>query len=78
MTLKVPCPQCANEVLWLKESLFKPFCSERCKLIDLGDWASENHKISQPIQTNIALSEEALDALEDEFIMHNKFFVEPE
>jgi hypothetical protein len=65
-------------VLWSKESLFKPFCSERCKLIDLGDWAAENHKISQPMQKEVALNEEMLDALENEFIQHNKFFVEPE
>jgi hypothetical protein len=65
-------------VLWSKESQFKPFCSERCKLIDLGDWAAENHKISQPMQKEVALNEEMLDALENEFIQHNKFFVEPE
>ena len=78
MTLKVSCPQCNSEVLWLKENQFKPFCSDRCKLIDLGDWAAENHKISQPIQANVELSEEMLDALEDEFIMNNNFFVNPE
>jgi hypothetical protein len=44
----------------------------------LGDWAAENHKISQPMQKEVALNEEMLDALENEFIQHNKFFVEPE
>jgi len=78
MSLKVPCPQCQKEVLWQPESLFKPFCSERCRLIDLGDWADENHKISQPSQSPTPLTEEMLDALEDEFLMNNKFFVEPE
>lgn len=42
----VTCPQCGKEVLWNKEaSPFRPFCSERCKLIDLGQWASENYSI---------------------------------
>jgi len=43
--MKVKCPTCKKEVLWLKEEKFKPFCSHRCRLIDLGDWATEAHKI---------------------------------
>lgn len=42
----VKCPTCQKEVLWDKElSPWRPFCSERCKLIDLGDWADESHRI---------------------------------
>jgi hypothetical protein len=42
----VACPQCGREVVWDKEiSPFRPFCSERCKLIDLGQWAEENYSI---------------------------------
>jgi len=78
MTLKVPCPQCQKAVLWHEDSEFRPFCSKRCQLIDLGEWADEGHKISQPIQADSALSEEMLDALEGEFLLNNKFFVEPE
>lgn len=78
MTTIVDCPNCKSKVAWLPENTFKPFCSERCKLIDLGEWASENHKISQPIQVEQEITEEMLDALEDEFLQHNKFFVEPE
>jgi len=47
-------------------------------MLDLGDWADENHKISQPMQKDVVLNEEMLDALENEFLQHNKFFVEPE
>lgn len=43
--LIVKCPICQTAVEWLSENRFKPFCSERCKLIDLGDWATETHKI---------------------------------
>ena len=78
MTLKVPCPQCQTSVTWQASSEFRPFCSKRCQLIDLGEWAEENHKISQPMQAESILSEEMLDTLEDEFLLNNKFFVEPE
>lgn len=46
MTLTVSCPICTKKIEWTKASQFKPFCSERCKLIDLGDWASEKHAIA--------------------------------
>jgi uncharacterized protein len=36
----VACPHCGNPVPWVAESRYRPFCSERCKLIDIGAWAS--------------------------------------
>lgn len=78
MTTKVKCPNCQTEIVWCSDSEFRPFCSKRCQLIDLGEWASEGHKISQPVQGAQPLSEEMLDALEDEFLQNNKFFVESE
>lgn len=78
MTLKVPCPQCQTTVVWQTSSEFRPFCSKRCQLIDLGEWAEENHTISQNNQADTVLSEEMLDAMEEEFLLSNKFFVEPE
>ncbi len=41
------CPICKKEVSLDAENL--PFCSERCKLIDLGNWASEKYVISTPV-----------------------------
>jgi endogenous inhibitor of DNA gyrase (YacG/DUF329 family) len=41
----VRCPTCARVVEWTENSPWRPFCSERCKLIDLGAWASEQHAI---------------------------------
>ena len=41
----VICPTCGKEVAWVPENKWKPFCGERCKLIDLGEWASENYKV---------------------------------
>ena len=40
-----PCPRCGAPVAWDPQSPFRPFCSERCKLLDLGAWASESYRI---------------------------------
>jgi endogenous inhibitor of DNA gyrase (YacG/DUF329 family) len=40
----VACPQCEKAVEWTPANRFRPFCSERCKLIDLGAWASEAYR----------------------------------
>lgn len=44
----VVCPTCGKSVAWLPENTWKPFCSERCKLIDLGEWATEKYRV--PVQ----------------------------
>jgi hypothetical protein len=41
----VNCPQCGKPALWTSANPHRPFCSERCKLIDLGQWASEGYRI---------------------------------
>lgn len=43
--IKVNCPTCKEIVTWNESSPWRPFCSERCKLIDFGEWASERHSI---------------------------------
>ncbi|MDK1023330.1 MAG: DNA gyrase inhibitor YacG [Gammaproteobacteria bacterium] len=41
MTQKqVNCPNCQKPLIWSKENEFRPFCCARCKLLDLGEWAS--------------------------------------
>ncbi|MGY2490145.1 DNA gyrase inhibitor YacG [Cupriavidus sp. CP313] len=45
MPAVVKCPTCGTEVAWVPENKFRPFCSERCKQIDLGAWASEKYVI---------------------------------
>jgi uncharacterized protein len=42
---EVACPHCGKAVPWSKESKWRPFCSKRCRLIDLGQWFSEEHTI---------------------------------
>ncbi|MDO4431237.1 MAG: DNA gyrase inhibitor YacG [Lonepinella koalarum] len=44
-TFSVNCPQCRKLVLWSPETPFRPFCSKRCQLIDLGEWAAEEKAI---------------------------------
>jgi uncharacterized protein len=41
---RVKCPTCEREIDWA-QSPFRPFCSERCRLIDLGAWLTEKHAI---------------------------------
>jgi endogenous inhibitor of DNA gyrase (YacG/DUF329 family) len=43
--IKLNCPTCQKGIEYSDKYPFRPFCSERCKLIDLGEWAAENHKI---------------------------------
>jgi hypothetical protein len=43
-TMKIKCPVCRKDAKW-DDNPFKPFCSERCKLIDLGKWATEEYRI---------------------------------
>lgn len=45
MTRTVACPTCKRVIAWSTDNKWRPFCSERCKLIDLGAWASEQHAI---------------------------------
>ena len=45
MVTVVKCPTCKRQVEWSQESVYRPFCSDRCRLIDLGAWLTEQHKI---------------------------------
>ena len=41
----VKCPQCGATVPWSVGSTWRPFCSERCKMLDFGAWASEAYRV---------------------------------
>lgn len=43
--MEVKCPRCAKPTVYSEANPFRPFCSERCKLIDLGQWADEKYAI---------------------------------
>lgn len=42
----VKCPTCQKDVEWSDKNIHRPFCSKRCQLIDLGEWANEEHRIA--------------------------------
>lgn len=45
VTKLVSCPNCKKLAAYDTNNPYRPFCSERCKMIDLGDWANENYRI---------------------------------
>jgi len=47
---KVRCPHCGKETEYSTTNEFRPFCSERCRIIDLGDWASERFRVPDESQ----------------------------
>lgn len=56
--MKIICPACKNITTW-EENPFRPFCSERCKLIDLGAWASDEYRIpGNPVDETVRSEEE--------------------
>ena len=55
MTKALFCPTCRKVVLATDE--YFPFCSDRCRILDLGKWASGDYKISSPIQDPDLLEE---------------------
>ncbi|GAA4337326.1 DNA gyrase inhibitor YacG [Pigmentiphaga soli] len=55
MVKKVKCPTCGRLSAWDAANPWRPFCSERCKQIDLGAWAAEKFAIpGQPLEADDA------------------------
>jgi endogenous inhibitor of DNA gyrase (YacG/DUF329 family) len=44
----VPCPRCGQPALFSPRNKWRPFCSERCRSMDLGAWASESYRVAAP------------------------------
>jgi hypothetical protein len=62
---RVKCPTCHREIDW-SDSPFRPFCSERCRLIDLGAWLTEQRGIpGEPDSKETAGSHDAVDSTPD-------------
>ncbi|QDK46831.1 DNA gyrase inhibitor YacG [Bdellovibrio sp. ZAP7] len=62
----VKCPQCGKPALYSPENPARPFCSERCRLIDLGEWASEGYRIPVSNQSSSDSLTSIDDAYDDE------------
>lgn len=58
---KIKCPQCGRLAIYSTENPYRPFCSERCKTIDLGDWASEKYSIPATPTSSDSLTYEDYD-----------------
>ena len=63
MAAIVKCPTCKRPVEWTEASVYRPFCSDRCRLIDLGGWLTEQHAI--PDETGTAGDDTHLDSPEE-------------
>jgi endogenous inhibitor of DNA gyrase (YacG/DUF329 family) len=58
MTTTVKCPTCEEPVEWTQANTYRPFCSERCRTLDLGEWASGNRFIpSDPEHDDITAAD---------------------
>ncbi len=67
--LNVNCPKCKEEFNYY-DSSFRPFCSERCKQVDLGLWFSENYTVASEERLTEADLQKVIDALENEDSNH--------
>lgn len=56
----VPCPHCRQPALFAPGNRWRPFCSERCRLADLGAWASERFRV--PVDTPLGDDEPPREA----------------
>lgn len=50
----VNCPQCGEATEFSAANRYRPFCSERCRLIDLGAWASDRYRVAgDPMDSDV-------------------------
>ncbi len=75
--MKVNCPICSKAVEWNADSQYRPFCSKKCQMIDLGEWASEERKIAtaaEPKSSPTPMDIDEIDAMlsqqSDDFFKH--------
>ena len=58
MEKKVNCPTCNKQIIWHQQATYRPFCSQRCHSIDLGEWASESYRVASeaidPLEVDLA------------------------
>ncbi len=61
----VTCPQCRKRLQYSTSNVNRPFCSERCRLIDLGAWANEEHRIPGQADDDDLMSGDLPDDLQE-------------
>lgn len=71
--LIVQCPTCGAKVEWKKENTFRPFCSERCKLIDLGAWFDNSRVIRGGSDEELQQLDKSLPPIVQDYVdLHNQ------
>lgn len=50
--MKIHCPSCSKETEVPEDFRWRPFCSRRCKLADLGAWLDERYTLSRPLRAD--------------------------
>lgn len=68
--LKVKCPKCRLQFEYYKSD-FRPFCSEKCKMVDLGHWFEESYQFQSPIASEDDFREYEKALLEKGIDIHN-------
>ncbi|MGQ9723800.1 MAG: DNA gyrase inhibitor YacG [Tepidimonas sp.] len=57
-TRTVTCPACGSPSRYAVDNPWRPFCSERCKQLDLGAWASERYRVADPSHPDLGTAEQ--------------------
>ncbi len=61
----VACPACRGDSIYSPENTFRPFCSERCKSVDFGTWATERYRLEASPSTSAGVDlEEGSDSIQ--------------
>lgn len=55
----VKCPTCGGDSIYAVSNVFRPFCCERCKNIDLGAWANEDFRMATQTPTEDQLTDDS-------------------
>jgi len=58
----VACPHCGTLTEWNPKNRYRPFCSERCKMMDLGAWATESYRVpvTETDESDLSVDDEDL------------------
>lgn len=56
---EIQCPKCQKGKTWHPQNAFRPFCSERCRLMDLGEWASETNRLPTQDESDLESDSES-------------------
>ena len=57
--MKIKCAHCGKETIW-ENNEFRPFCSERCKMLDFGAWIDEKYVVPEEIEDDQLTDQEKL------------------